>query len=160
MPWSDQLAALSPTIAELSEVTAEPPRDGIVISNCDIGVEQVRIGPGGDLVVMHWEFAGPMAPAWELATTLFHWTQGGTNLEAARALTTGYRERRSQIPPLSLGSFSSVITGWLTWLLHRAWEASDPEPSERRDFARRSVVELLDAPLTVSKLTALVDTVS
>lgn len=158
--WSDQLAALSPTVAELSSVTAEPPRSEIVISNCDIGVEQVRIGPGGDLVVMHWDFAGPMAPMWELATTLFHWTQSGRKLEAGRALCAGYRERRSSLPALTLDSFSSVITGWLTWLLHRAWEASDPEPSEKRGFAERAVAELLDAPLTISRLTGLLDAVT
>jgi len=160
MPWTERLAALSPTIGELTTVTAEPPTTGIVISNCDIGVEQVRLGPAGDLIVMHWDFAGPMTPEWEVATTLFHWTQGGANLEAARALTKGYRERRGHLPPLALDSFSSVITGWLTWLHHRAWEASDPEPSEKRDYARRTVVEVLDAPLTVAKLTALVEAVS
>jgi hypothetical protein len=160
LSWADQLAAMSPTVLELSAVAAEPPRDGVVISNRDIGVEQVRIGPGGELVIMHWDFAGPMAPVWELATTLFHWTQGGTNLAAARALSAGYSDRRGHLPSLTLESFSSVITGWLTWLLHRAWEASDPEPSEKRDFAERTVGELLDAPLTISKLNALLGVVS
>lgn len=160
VPWSDRLAALAPTIAELSTVGAEPPDDGVVVSNCDLGVEQVRIGPGSDLVVMHWDFAGPMTPEWELATTLFHWTQGGTNLPAARALAGGYRARRGDLPSLGVESFSSVITGWLTWLLHRAWEASDPEPSEKRDFAERSVNEVLDAPLTIAKLNGLVDSVA
>jgi hypothetical protein len=160
MSWSEQLAALSPTIAELSAVTAQPPVDGVVISNSDLGVEHVRIGPAGELVVMHWDFAGPTAPAWELAGTLFHWTQGGANLDPARALATGYRERRGEVPSLALDSFSSVITGWLTWLLHRAWEASGPEPSEKRDFAERAVAEVLDAPLTVPKLNALIAAVS
>ena len=59
------------------------------------------------------------------------------------------------LPSLGLGSFSPVITGWLTWLLHRAWEASDPEPSEKRDFAEQSVAEVLDEPLTVGRLHAL-----
>ena len=155
MPWSDDLAALRRPIEELSAVTAEPPRGAMVVSNCDIGVEQVRMGPGGELVVMHWDFAGPMVPEWELATTLFHWTQRGSNLESARALSDGYRDRRGHLPSLGLGSFSPVITGWLTWLLHRAWEASDPEPSEKRDFAEQSVAEVLDEPLTVGRLHAL-----
>lgn len=158
--WTDELAALCRPIEELSTVTAEPPNDSIVISNCDIGVEQVRMGPGGELVVMHWDFSGPMVPEWELATTLFHWTQGGANLESASALSNGYRERRGHLPSLALGSFSSVITGWLTWLLHRAWEASDPVPSEKRDFADRTVAEVLEEPLTVDKLQALIDAVS
>ena len=158
-PWVDELAALSRTIEELSAVTADAPRDSIVITNCDISVDAVRLGPAGELVVMHWDFAGPMVPEWELATTLFHWTQGGTNLEAARALSAGYCERRGQTPSLSLGSFSSAITGWLTWLLHRAWEAADPQPSEKRDFAERTLRELLHEPLTVSRLATLLDVI-
>ena len=160
MPWVDDLAALSPTIEQLTAVTEEPPQDSIVITNCDLGVGQMRTGPGGDLVVMHWDFAGPMVPEWELATTLFHSTQEGSNLEAARALSAGYRERRGYTPSLTLGSFCSVITGWLTWLLHRAWKAADPQPSEKREFERRSVSEVLAEPLTVSKLNALLDAIS
>jgi Ser/Thr protein kinase RdoA (MazF antagonist) len=154
-PWADQLVALAPTIDELSAITAEPPQHDIVITNCDLGVGQVRTGPGGELVVMHWDFAGPMAREWELATTLFHWTAGGNNLGAARALCTGYRERRGLDPSLTLGAFGSVVTGWLTWLLHRGWEASDPEPSDERAFAERTLRDVLDDPLTVSKLHAL-----
>ena len=153
-PWREPLAALCRPIEDLSAVTPDHPDDSRVISNRDIGVEQVRLGPGGELVVMHWDFAGPIVPEWELATMLFHWTQGGANLDAARALSDGYRKRRAHVR-LTLGSFSSVITGWLTWLLHRAWEASDPEPSEKRDFAERSVAELIGEPLTVDKLEAL-----
>lgn len=160
VPWADELAALSPTIAELSGVTAEPAPESVVITNCDIGVEAVRLGPGSELVVMHWDFAGPMLPEWELAGAFFQWTKAGKNLEAARALRAGYRERCGGMPALTLESFSSVITGWLTWLLHRAWEASDPEASEQRDFAARTLRELLDDPLTVPKLNALVSAVS
>jgi hypothetical protein len=160
MPWVDDLAALSPTIEELSAVREEPPKDSIVITNCDLGVGQMRTGPGGDLIVMHWDFAGPMVPEWEIATTLFHSTGGGSNLDAARALSAGYRERRGYTPSLTLGSFSAVITGWLTWLLHRAWKAADPQPSEKREFERRSLSEVLDEPLTVSKLNALLDAIA
>jgi hypothetical protein len=160
MPWADDLVARSPTIEDLSAVPAEPPGDSIVITNRDIGVEQVRIGPGGDLVVIHWDFAGPMVPDWELATTLFHWTRSASNLESARALAVGDRERRGHLPSLALGSFSSVITGWLTWLHHRAWEASDPESSDKRAYAERTVSEVLDEPLTVAKLSALLGAIS
>ena len=157
--WAPDLARLSPAINELSEVTTEaPPQSSVLISNCDLGVQSVRIGQGDDLVVMHWDFSGPMVADWELAGTLFHWTQSGANLDAARALLTGYRKQRGYVPALTLASFSSTITGWLTWLLHRAWEAADPEPSEKRDYATRTLREVLDDPLSVAKLTAMVET--
>jgi hypothetical protein len=154
--WAGELVALATTINDLSEVTAEPAAHDVVMTNRDLGVAQVRLGAGGELVVMHWDFAGPMTREWELASTLFHWTSAGTNLEAARAFSKGYRQRRDASAPLTLESFSTVVTGWLTWLLHRGWEASDPEPSEKRDFAERALRELIDDPLTIARLNELV----
>jgi hypothetical protein len=144
-------------VAELSSITAEVERDSAVITNRDLNVGAVRIGEADELVVMHWDFTGPMTPEWELATTLMQWTGSGAHPEAARALLDGYVSRAKTMPTLTLGSFTLSVTGWLTWLLHRAWEAADPQPSEQRDFAQRTLRELLDAPLTVAKLNALVD---
>jgi hypothetical protein len=93
----------------------------------------------------------------------------GLVLAAPRAPATSTRPGLSRAatgsggvpyPPLALGSFGSVVTGWLTWLLHRAWEASDPVPSDERAFAERAVSEVLDEPLTVAKLRALLAAVS
>ena len=159
VPWVDQVAALAPNIAALSTIDTPTPEGGIVISNRDIGVDQVRAGAGDELVVMHWDFAGPMVPEWELAGTIFHWSQSGNNLDGARALSAGYRER-GRDASLTLASFGSVATGWLTWLLHRAWEAADPEPSEQRDFASHTLHEVLDDPLTMAKLERLVTAVA
>lgn len=155
--WADEIAGLSSTIEELSAIADEPRPESIVITNCDLGINSVRLGEGDDLVVVHWDFAGPMVPEWELATTLMHWTRSGLDLAAARTLLAGYRERRGQAPSLTLGSFTPAITGWLTWLLHRAWEAADPQPSESRDYAERTLRETLDDPLTLARLEAIVD---
>jgi hypothetical protein len=155
--WVDEVVALAPTIGALAQVQAEQPRGGVVITNRDITIDTVRLGPSGTLVLMHWDFAGPMLPEWELASVLFHWTgDGARNEDAAAPLMAGYRARRGGAPPVSLESFSSVITGGLTWLLHRAWEASEPGHSEKRAFAERALREVLDEPLTVQKLERLV----
>jgi len=119
----------------------------------------VRMGPKGELVIMHWDFAGPGSREWELAGTLFSWTSSGTDLRAASSLLAGYRGRRVEVPSLSLDSFSSVVTGALTWILHRGWEASAPEPSEQREYAERTLREVLADPLTVDRLDALVTAV-
>jgi hypothetical protein len=155
--WAPELAGLSSTIAELSSIAAEVEQDAVVITNRDINVGAVRMGEADELVVMHWDFAGPMTPEWDLASTLKQWTGSGAHPDAARALLSGYRARAKEVPTLTLGSFTRSITGWLTWLLHRAWEAADRQPSEQRDFAERALRELLDEQLTVAKLTALVD---
>ena len=73
---------------------------------------------------------------------------------------TKARARRSctalERPSGSGRESDTAITGWLTWLLHRAWEAADPEPSEGRDFAERTLRETLDHPLSLAKLGAMV----
>jgi hypothetical protein len=150
--WAPDLAGLAPTIAELSTITAVPDQADVVITNRDVVLDTVRLGPSGELVVLHWDFAGPMLPEWELATTLTHWTQTGANVEAAKGMLAGYRERRGATLKLSAGSFSPFVTGWLTWLLHRGWEATAATPSEQRDFAQRTVREVLADPLTVAKI--------
>jgi aminoglycoside phosphotransferase (APT) family kinase protein len=156
-PWADELAALSRSIDELSAVTAEASPESVVITNCDIVVDAVRLGAGQELVVMHWDFAGPMVPEWELASTLLQWTAFGRNLEAARALLEGYKARGGDASSLTLGSFTTAITGWLTWTLHRGWEASGPQPPEKEEFAERALREVLGDPLTVGKLEAFLE---
>lgn len=153
MEWADKLASLSPTIDELSTVRAEVPPDSIVITNCDITPDAVRLGAGDELVVVHWDYAGPMVPEWELASALLQWCfYSGENVEGGRALLEGYRARAGHVPALTLGSFNVSVTGWLTWTLHRAWEASGDEPPEKGEFADRALRESLSDPLTVGKL--------
>ena len=151
-PWADELAALARSIEELTTITAEASPDSVVISNCDIVVEAVRLGPQQELVVLHWDFSGPMVPEWELASTLLQWTTSDHNTEAGRAFLEGYRARSGNTPSLTLGSFTTAITGWLTWTLHRGWEACSPQPPEKEEFAERAVREALADPLSVGKL--------
>jgi len=158
-PWADEFAALSRNVEELSTISATSSQDSVVISNRDIQPGTVRCGPGDELVVVHWDFSGPMTKEWELATTLV-----GSALhfdEAARAFMAGYRARAGgDVPELTLDSFATVITGWLTWATHRACDAiREPESPEHADFAERSLREAMDDPLTVAKLSTLLEAV-
>lgn len=157
-PWLDELAAMSRNVAELNDVTAAPRPGEAVISNCDLVPEAVRFGRGDELVVVHWDYAGPMIPEWELATVLVQWTLfAGLNVEAARALVDGYRDRAGDVPTLTLGSFHVAATGWLNWLHNQTCEALDPATPDKAEFSRRALRETLDDPLTVGRLTGLLD---
>ena len=157
-PWAEEFAGLSRTVGELIRARASTPTDGVIISNCDINPEAVRLGPAGEPVVVHWDFSGPMTREWELGSALLHWAlYSGLNLEAARALMDGYRGRSGSAPALSLGSFSTGITGWLTWTFHQACEAIAPESPEKAEFADRALRESLDDPLTLAKLSSLLE---
>lgn len=152
-PWASEFAALSRTVGELSRARAKPPTEGVIISNCDLVPEAVRLGPGGQPVVVHWDFAGPMTPEWELGSALLQWAlYSALNVEAGRALMDGYRTRSGGAPLLSLTSFSTAITGWLTWTFNQACEAIEPETPEKAKFAERALRESLDDPLTVDAL--------
>lgn len=158
-PWADEFAALSRTVSELSKVTPDAPAAPAIITNCDIVPEGVRFGPGGDLVVVHWDFAGPLTAEWELASVLLQWAMySERNLEAARALMDGYRARSGgESPALTLRSFNVAITGWLNWAHNQACEAIDPRSEEKAEFAERALRETLDDPLTVAKLSSFLD---
>ena len=157
-PWADEFAALSRTVGELLRARAATPTESVIISNCDIVPEAVRLGPGGEPVIVHWDFSGPMTREWELGSALLQWAlYSGPNLEAARALMDAYRARSGDAPSLTLGSFSTGITGWLTWTFHQACEAIAPESAEKAEFAERALRESLDDPLSVAKLSKLLE---
>ena len=158
-PWADEFAALSRTVAELSSITMSTAQDDVVIGNRDLQAATVRFGPGDDLVVVHWDFAGPTTKETELALLLAQ--SALHSKDAARAVMEGYRARAGgDVPALSLNSFASYVTGWLTWANHRACEAIAPPDPEVADFAERSLREVFDDRLTVDQLTSLLDAVS
>jgi hypothetical protein len=159
VPWADELAALSPTIAALSAIRGEARPGEAIISNCDVVLEAVRFGRGDELVVVHWDFAGPMYKDWELANVLWHWTnEVSPNAETSRALIEGYRRRAGgDAPVLRLDSFTSAISGWLNWLHNQACEVIDPGSPDKAEFAALALRATLDDPLTVSQLEGLLE---
>jgi hypothetical protein len=159
-PWADELAALSRTVEELETVRAEGPPERVVISNCDLVPEAIRLGAAHELVVVHWDFSGPMAPSWELATMLTQWAVYGTtgpNFEAARALVDGYRTRAGSAPALTVGSFHVAVTGWLNWAFNQACEAIAPASADKAEFSERALRETMADPLSVARLEALLE---
>ena len=160
-PWADELAALSRNVDELSSVVADAPPSAVILSNCDLVPEAVRLGADHGLVVVHWDFSGPMVPEWELATMLTQWAlYGGLNVEAARALLEGYRERAGHAPALTLGCFNVAVTGWLNWAYNQCCELVSPHDAEKAAFSERALRESLDDPLTVAGLRSLLDVVA
>jgi Ser/Thr protein kinase RdoA (MazF antagonist) len=156
-PWAAEFSALSRNVTELSQITAGP-EDDRIIGNRDLQPGSVRLGPADDLVVTHWDFAGPTTRDTELAIML---TSTGLHApEIASAVIAGYRERSGgELPPLTLHSFAASVTGWLTWANHRACELlGGADTEEQIEFAERSLREVLDDPLTVAQLQALLDT--
>ena len=156
--WAEELAGLMPAIVELRAVNADAVPGEHIVSIGDFMPEAVRMGKGDDLVVVHWEFAGPQVPAWELAYVLVHWVvQPEINVPGALALADGYRSRAGAFPKLDLGSFNVYITAWLNWTFNQFCEATNPESAEAAEFSEREIRDLLADPLSTAKLERLIE---
>jgi Ser/Thr protein kinase RdoA (MazF antagonist) len=77
-PFVDRLEALVPDLLA-AEHLMEPPRD-LVACHRDLWADNLRATPGGALVALDWENAGPAEPAQELAQLVLEFGRG----EAAR----------------------------------------------------------------------------
>jgi hypothetical protein len=161
-PWVDDVIGLLPTVERLSAVQSPTPDDR-VFSICDLTPEAVRLGPDGDLIVMHWEFAGTTVPAWELAGVLMQWThgpRGEVNVVAARGIAEGYASVAGALPALSLESFTQTVTAWLNWTYNQICDAIDASDAERAAFSEQEMRDCLDDPLTIDKIQAMLDAVA
>lgn len=141
-PWAAALSEAVPTLLALDAIGQDAPVPVPVLCHNSLGPGNVRLGAGGQLVVVGWEHAGGQPPAWELAEALMNWTidpGGAVNTAGARAMVEGYRARAGTVPPLDLTSFRGGITAsanYLSGQLHGALDEPD-------DFAERNVRHLL-----------------
>lgn len=140
--WFAVLAAAVPALVELESIgdgaqTAEP-----VLCHNNLNPGNVRLGPGGRLVVFGWEHASGLPPEWELAAALANWAinpGGGVNAAGARALVDGY----GAAPELSLDSFRGAATGLLNYVASQVHLALNASGADEQRYADRNVRHLL-----------------
>lgn len=156
-PWADQLAGLLPTLAELRGIEAKLDGD-LVLCNCALIPEHVRVGHRDELVITEWDFAGSLTIEQELGSALGHWAlRPAFNRTAVAAFREGYVEAAGRWPELELTSFAVAVTGWLNWTYNTICEAIDPSDADRGAFAEREVADLLARPMTRVALQQLLD---
>jgi thiamine kinase-like enzyme len=158
-PWTKDLVQLRE--GSLSQLEAVPFRQAVeplVVSIADLNIGAVRMAPNDELVLVHWDFAGPHRPEWELAYVLRHWAiHPPANPGTARALAAGYRDRAGAVPPLDLSSFWLTITAHLNWTYNQFCTARDTIGAEQRAYAEADLRQLIANPLTVTKIEQLLD---
>jgi Ser/Thr protein kinase RdoA (MazF antagonist) len=154
-PWAADLSVL----AELDAVGADAVPPPPVLSHNNLGPGNVRLGPGGALVVVGWHHAGGQPPAWELAEALRNWTidpGGAVNTAGALAMVDGYRARAGAVPPLDLTSFLGAVNAFANYVSGQIEDAlAAPGP-----FATRNMRHLLAHLPTRATLERLLDVVS
>ncbi|MEQ7124152.1 hypothetical protein ABN034_06470 [Actinopolymorpha sp. B11F2] len=158
-PWTDDLVRLREgTLSALESVPFRPAVEPLVVSIADLNIEAVRMAPDDKLALIHWDFAGPHRPEWELAYVLVHWTvYGQANPGTARALVAGYRDRAGAVPPLNLSSFWLTITAHLNWTYDQFCTARSAIGDEKRAYVEGELQQLIADQLTVTKIEQLLE---
>lgn len=152
-PWAEQLSQALPTLFDLYTITADADTDEVIVCNCNLIPENVRIGHNDELVLTVWEFAGSLTPRLELGSALVHWTlQPSVSRSTITAFRDGYVRTAGQWPRLDLASFAVAVTSWLNWTYNTICEAVDPADNDLAAFADREAVDLLNHPMTRSSL--------
>lgn len=159
--WAPALASVLPTVLELAALETGPAPSEPILCHSDLIPEVVRMGRGDDVVVLHWDFAGPLVPEWELGYVLLHWAlilepADRVNVVAARAIADGYRSRGGVFPTLDRSTFAVAISGWLNYTYGQICTAIDEQDPDRRRFATGETSGLLADPMSVAKLERLI----
>jgi Ser/Thr protein kinase RdoA (MazF antagonist) len=127
LAWAGALAGAQELIAGLSARALTPQRSRErIVCHRDFNPDNVlpaRSGAG--LVVLDWENAGPLDPAWELGYALFAWSAGEGQVSAAAmtALLDGYAATSGGRPALGPGMFVTAIATHLNFLQAMAEQA-------------------------------------
>jgi hypothetical protein len=159
-PWAEQLHEALPAFFELQTIEASIDGDEIILCNCNLIPENVRIGHNDELVVTEWDFAGSLTPRLELGSALVHWMLRPLAEPATiAAFRDGYAETAGGWPQLDLSSFAVAVTAWLNWMYNTICEAIDPRDSDHATFAERETLDLLNRPLTRASLQQLLGAV-
>jgi aminoglycoside phosphotransferase (APT) family kinase protein len=146
--WGTKLADASALIEELTTLVAPAPQRPPVICHRDFGPANViPATPGGQLVVLDWENAGPLDAGRELGYVLLTWTAASGQFAgaAADALFSGYAAASGRDPQLEAGDFTTAVAVHLNFLRVMADQAIG-DPAHRR-YAERQIASLLDRDL-------------
>ena len=157
LPWVDELMEFLAGVSTLRALE-QPPAGPTILCNCNLIPDSVRTGPGDEVIVVEWSFAGSLTPQLELGYLLVQWVlRPALNPAALAAFAEGYRAVAGGLPAMDRSSFAVAISGWLNWAFNQICEAIDPEDDDRADFARREVLDLFKHPLTVQSIDAVLD---
>ena len=144
--WAPLLAAAVPALIELASIGEDAAPCEPVLCHNNLNPGNVRLGPGGRLILTGWEHANGLPPEWEVSTTLANWAvnpNGGINAAGARALLEGYRAQAGSLPALSLDTFRGAATGLQNYLAGQVTLALNAPGKDDKRCADRSVRHLL-----------------
>ena len=160
-PWVDEAVTVREKILRpLEEVPPAEPTEPFRICIQDLNAGAVRMGRSGEVVCMHWDFAGPNQRSWELAYVLRQWASDQrTNPGTARALADGYQEVAGGLPSIDRSSFWVAITASLNWVHDQLSRSLDSE-GERRTFSEGALLSELADPFSLAKIDRILDEVT
>ena len=160
--WADQFAAAIPGYTELAAVEDERDPDArAILSKAWHAPSACRSAGPGKLVLTGWEHTSALPVDWDFGASLMAWseTTTGFDVESAGAFAAGYEEIAEPVER-SLRIFTSGITGSLNWVISRANIALNDCDERQREEADRQIRTLVEHPVSLPAVTALLETIS
>ncbi len=151
--WAAEFRGLLPVIGELEAyvVAAHGDRTGLLLSHRDTDPKNFVRAPGGELLLVDWDAAGPVNPRHDLANEALVWAgvhRGEPDPAVARAFVDGYRRDGGVSEAFRLTDLAELVAVRLFWFefnVHRALGARVRDESDRALGAavvRRNVTQL------------------
>lgn len=121
LDWSPRLREALPVVQDLESQVDAARSSGarLIVTHRDLSPGNVILTPTGLPVAVDWDWAGPMVPAFELASAVVHWSNSSTtnaHQNAARALVDGYTDAGGSLPEGGPEIFAGMIAQGLAWL--------------------------------------------
>jgi Ser/Thr protein kinase RdoA (MazF antagonist) len=155
--WTSALEHWIPELLVLDAMVRPGDPGRLCTCHRDLGMENVRLTAGGDLVVIDWENCGPAEPTQELAAVLCD-LAGELSTEDALAGYAAYRAAGGPARLASLDDFSMAIAvqgHLLRFYGERSLHVSLSDEQRRRADTRMH--RMLRRPLTQAYLKELLD---
>jgi Ser/Thr protein kinase RdoA (MazF antagonist) len=126
--WAWQYRAMLPDVAEIEAIVSAARAEGApaVMGHRDADAKNFMLSPGGTLLLVDWDQAGPAAPQQEVASLALRWggvVLGEPSREVVRAFIEGYRAaggRVDQFRPPDCAGFLNAMLGWYELNARRA----------------------------------------
>ena len=151
--WAEEFRGLLPVIGELEAyvVAAHSDLTGLLLSHRDSDPKNFMRAPGGELLLVDWDAAGPVNPRHDLANEALAWAgvhRGEPDPAVARAFVDAYRRDggvSEAFRPTDLAELVVVRLFWFEFNVYRALGERVRDESDRALGAavvRRNVTQL------------------
>lgn len=155
--WASLLVALRPLVEQL-RAEFEVLRDRcepMLVMHRDVDPKNAVHGPDGDVMLVDWDYAGPVLPAGELLTAALSFAGGsaGADAECVTACIEAFAAE-SRYPVRFTDAAPLIVEESLRWTMVNAWRALGHRGKSEADRTRAADIVRSVAPRLPSEAAA------